>query len=260
MRKLVATSLLLIIFFAYTLKAASAVDVTVTGTVPNTTATLNGFAPASSVVTVKEDGTTVGTATTNPSGTFSKVVVTNPGTHSYSLFYTDTSGRTTPETTFSGVVLLVHQNTNVNDIHLPSTIELSKTSVYNGESVAVFGQGAPGSTVHVFVNGSEKFSGTIGGGSDWSFNLNGSHYIVGSNTIHTVLTRSGLSDSANSHSLILTVGNCRRSDLNCDGLVNLTDFSILLFHWGSTNSTADINSDGTVSLTDFSIMLFDWTG
>ncbi|MCA9391726.1 dockerin type I repeat-containing protein [candidate division WWE3 bacterium] len=54
--------------------------------------------------------------------------------------------------------------------------------------------------------------------------------------------------------------NCRRSDLNCDGKVNLVDFSILLYHWGTNHKTGDINNDGQVNLTDFSIMLFDWTG
>ncbi len=56
----------------------------------------------------------------------------------------------------------------------------------------------------------------------------------------------------------------RTSDLNSDKKVNLTDFSILLFWWGSdggaSNPPADINRDGKVSLTDFSIMIFNWTG
>jgi hypothetical protein len=53
-------------------------------------------------------------------------------------------------------------------------------------------------------------------------------------------------------------------DLNRDGKVNLTDFSILLFWWGgnggNSNPPADINRDGKVNLTDFSILLFNWTG
>ncbi|MBI3571906.1 hypothetical protein HY091_00005, partial [Candidatus Kaiserbacteria bacterium] len=52
-------------------------------------------------------------------------------------------------------------------------------------------------------------------------------------------------------------------DLNCDGGVNLTDFSILLFFWKATNPTnarADINHDGSVNVVDFSIMLYQWTG
>ena len=54
------------------------------------------------------------------------------------------------------------------------------------------------------------------------------------------------------------------TDLNLDGRVNLTDFSILLFWWnsngGDSEPPADINRDGRVNLTDFSILLFNWTG
>jgi hypothetical protein len=51
-----------------------------------------------------------------------------------------------------------------------------------------------------------------------------------------------------------------RSDINGDNKVNLTDFSILLFNWNTTDPDADINQDGIVNLTDFSILLFQWTG
>lgn len=53
----------------------------------------------------------------------------------------------------------------------------------------------------------------------------------------------------------------RPADLNCDGRVNLTDFSILLYYWGKTrsHSRADINKDGIVNLIDFSILLYWWT-
>lgn len=55
------------------------------------------------------------------------------------------------------------------------------------------------------------------------------------------------------------------ADLNRDGKVNLVDFSILLFWWGTPNGgtsdpSADINGDTKVNLVDFSILLFNWTG
>lgn len=51
------------------------------------------------------------------------------------------------------------------------------------------------------------------------------------------------------------------ADLNCDGKVNNTDFSILMYYWGSTRQglKADINKDGIVNLIDFSILLYWWT-
>jgi hypothetical protein len=52
----------------------------------------------------------------------------------------------------------------------------------------------------------------------------------------------------------------KKGDLNCDGSVNLVDFSILLYYWGATSAKADVNNDGNVNLVDFSIMMFYWQG
>jgi len=47
-------------------------------------------------------------------------------------------------------------------------------------------------------------------------------------------------------------------DLNNDNTVNITDMSILLSNYGTTNSTADINGDGTVNVLDMSILLSNY--
>jgi hypothetical protein len=47
-------------------------------------------------------------------------------------------------------------------------------------------------------------------------------------------------------------------DLNNDNTVNITDMSILLSNYGTSNSTADINSDGTVNILDLSILLSNY--
>jgi hypothetical protein len=45
------------------------------------------------------------------------------------------------------------------------------------------------------------------------------------------------------------------ADINGDGQVNITDLSILLARYGSTDPAADINGNGTVDITDLSILL-----
>ncbi len=50
----------------------------------------------------------------------------------------------------------------------------------------------------------------------------------------------------------------KQADLNCDGLVNILDMSILLSKWNTTDATADINHDGKVSVFDLSILLSKW--
>ncbi len=53
---------------------------------------------------------------------------------------------------------------------------------------------------------------------------------------------------------------CGIADINCDGRVDLVDFSILMFNWGTPkNPAADLNQDGSVDLVDFSIMMYWWT-
>jgi len=44
-------------------------------------------------------------------------------------------------------------------------------------------------------------------------------------------------------------------DLNNDNTVNITDMSIMLSNYGTSNSAADINGDGTVNVLDMSILL-----
>ncbi len=230
---------------------------TTTATVSNSTVTFTGVAPTSSIITFKDNSIVAGTTTTDPAGNFAKTVTSTPGLHDFVLNLTDTSGRTTPDTTFSGVNLPNQIDTPINNVLLPPTIDISKTSIYSGETVAILGQGSPGSTLHIILNGSEIYSGVLGG-SDYNIALN-SGYTVGSNSIHAYLSRPGFTNSVDSFSKTVTVTNCRRSDLNCDGRVNLTDFSILMYWWNTSGPTGDINHDGTVGLIDFSIMLYDWT-
>jgi hypothetical protein len=49
-------------------------------------------------------------------------------------------------------------------------------------------------------------------------------------------------------------------DLNADNTVNVTDLSILLSNYGTTNTNADINNDGSVNVLDLSILLSHYGG
>jgi len=75
------------------------------------------------------------------------------------------------------------------------------------------------------------------------------------------IIKSGFSRSVSFHvGKIGGIVPCPEADLNHDTRVNLTDFSILLFHWGADDVCADQNQNGTVDLIDFSIMMYYWTG
>ncbi len=68
-------------------------------------------------------------------------------------------------------------------------------------------------------------------------------------------TESGksVSSSASTSGAAAVIG-----DLNNDGHVSITDLSILLTHWGTTNAACDLNLSGTVELGDLSMLLSHW--
>jgi hypothetical protein len=56
---------------------------------------------------------------------------------------------------------------------------------------------------------------------------------------------------------------CATADLNCDGVVNVSDLLILLSHWGPCipkegSCEADLNGDGTVNVSDLLLLLAQW--
>jgi hypothetical protein len=180
--------------------------------------TVSGYAPPNSVITIKQNGSIIGNTTTSSAGAFNKTLSATPGTHTYSLYFTDTHGLESSEVSFSGIVINNQADTPITNIHMPPTIALGTSSIFNGESTLVYGQGAPGSTLHLFLNSKEIFTTVIHG--QWSYNLS-SGYVIGNNSLFAYLTRAGLTNSIDSKKVELTVNNCRATDLACGGFVSL---------------------------------------
>ncbi|MDP2671096.1 MAG: hypothetical protein Q8P13_01385 [bacterium] len=193
----------LVSFFVST-SSVSAAQNTITANVAGTSATFSGFAAPKALVTIKEGGSVIGTVQASSAGTFSKKIVSDPGLHTFSLYQTDSAGRATPLTTIKDVSLANHFDTPVSNIHLPPTIALSRSSLTSGESVTVSGQGAPGSTVNLFLNGTRVYNAKIGASGKWQFVIT-SGYKIGSNSVYANLSRVGLSDSVNSQGLSFEV-------------------------------------------------------
>jgi len=145
--------------------------------------------------------------------------------------------------------------------------------VGQGENLLVSGQTVPNSTVIIsFHSNSELLryasSSRLG---EWQYTLNTTP--LDNEAFHNVkalfnlpladgVAKSGYSKLLNFYvgKSGATIGTCAGADLNRDGKVNLVDFSILLFNWGTANLCADQNKNGKVDLTDFSILLYNWTG
>ncbi len=161
--------------------------------------------------------------------------------------------------------------TNISGIYISPTIDVDKKSLARGEDINIFGSTMPDSNLKVFIHSDEEFieATKSSGTGNWSLPFNTEPLSPDFHTAKALfevdisgnLVKSGFSRSVSFH-----VGEdgdaqpCAEADLNGDGRVNLVDFSILLFFWGTDNECADQNSDGNVDLTDFSIMMFFWTG
>jgi hypothetical protein len=199
------------------------------------------------------------------------------GVYTFGLWANDTNGvrSVTYSTTF-----WVDDGTQtiVSDIFLPPTISAKNPVLNIGQLLEVSGQSVPGSTVDVWLYpgaGNEiseakavKGKSVADTYGNWALSLNTSAVTMSGN--YSVSARSTVSGGAISdwgRAANIIIGGevpkediCAGADLNQDGRVNITDFSILLYYWNTDNACADQNKSGKVDLIDFSIMLYYWTG
>jgi cysteine-rich repeat protein len=237
----------------------------------DTQVTLQGKAYPNVTVTVLEDGESVGTIRTNSRGEFLFNLETEPGTASFSFWANDVTGvrSSTFTTTFDVTQGAV---TNVNGILIPPTIRTTTTQVNPGATVRLEGQTVPSVTVEISIdNGARTLTATSDASGRWSADLDTTGLTAATHTAKArFLEGSGglRRESTYGSILQLFVGVEGRAtsnaDLNRDGKVNLIDFSIQVFWWGTaggnSNPPADINGNARVGLEDFSILLFNWTG
>ncbi len=229
-------------------------QVTITGRVKDTVVTFMGYTSPNAFITIQEDGAIVATFSANSSGGFNRSLTARlPGTHSYGIFATDDQSRTTP--TYGFVLSLIAQTeTTVSNILLPTTIDVNVTSGAN-----VFGAAYPNSQVTIFVQ-SDPVTETVTASGSGGWNKVFSNLGTGSHSAYARVGWGGF-QSINSNTVNFEIScSFGQADLNSDGRVDLTDFSILLYYWGGSHIPGDISCDGTIDLTDFSIMMYYWTG
>lgn len=268
-------------------------QVTVTATVPeqppledpDTVIIFRGIAYPSSTITITQDGTPISIITANTQASFEVSVIVDPGTYTFSVYGIDINNI---EGRVSNFTLLLSEGstTTISGIFLGPTITRDRSSIGPGETVTVSGTTAPNSEVNVTLEyqGSAAAAGgaqtkiavliaSADGNGRWIQLFDADDLDTGSHNAKAQATEPVSSNvSEFSKTVVFEVtageepGECAGSvlgDINCDGFVNLVDFSILLFFWNSSepaNPRADINSDGIVDIIDFSIMLFYWTG
>lgn len=245
------------------------------GLVAPTTINFSGMSYPSTKVTILNNGKVAVTTISDPNARFSSSLSNlATGTYNFSVFGEDVQGR--KSLSFSFPVYVTQGTTvNIGGIFLSPTIDTDKSEVKKGDNLLVFGQTVPNTSLDVvFHSDQEILRNTITDATGlYKYNMNTTPLEFGN---HNVKSKAVMKEdiSASSAEVPFLVGltskqrslsaNCSklRGDLNCDGRVNLVDFSIMAYWYKKLSPPAriDLNGDGKVTLVDFSIMAYNWTG
>lgn len=250
------------------------------GPPPSTTgANFSGRAYPRSTITLLQDAQVKASTVADANAMF-QISLTNvtAGNYIYSVYSEDSAGNRSSLLSFP-VSVTAGATTNITGIFISPTINVDKSQVKKGDNIAIFGQSAPQSSITITVNSSVELflqakSDTIGA---YLYNLDTSPLDLGSHLAKSKAAVNGeISDFGNTVGFAVGAqtitkksggSDCSlgpKGDLNCDGHVNLIDFSIMAYWYQRTltgNGTkADLNHDGKVNLVDFSILASNWTG
>jgi len=235
---------------------------------------ISGFALPRSTVFSLVDGKIAESVRAGNNGSYSITIdKIARGAYTFGIYAIDAAQ--TKSSTFSTSFTVTGARTSaLSNINLSPSIKVTPDPVNPGVNLTLSGYAQPSATVSI-ENEKDKtpasrqtFSAVSNSDGAWSVNVPTSNFSVGTYKVRAKSEQVGGVNTNFSNYTLYGVGqNAVRAinaDLNRDGKVNLTDFSILLFWWngdgGTSDPSADINADRKVNLTDFSILLFNWTG
>lgn len=235
---------------------------------------ITGKASPRARVTALVDGKVAVSANADGAGDYS-LTISNiaRGAYTFGVFATDVAN--TKSSTFStSFTVSGARESLLSNINIPPSVLVTPNPVNPGQPLTISGYTLPNAQVTLenerdrSVASRRSFTVTAGANGAWSVPIDTAGFTSGTYKARARFTRDTLTSNFSQYTLYgvgttAAVGGIN-SDLNRDGRVNLTDFSILLFWWnsagGDSNPPADISQDGRVNLTDFSILLFNWTG
>lgn len=244
---------------------------------PETKIILSGRAYPGMRVVILKDAQVSASTIADPAANFN-VSISNltAGNYTFSVYSEDNQGRRSSLLTFP-VILTSGVTINVSDLFISPTISVDKSEVKYGDNLAIFGQSVPNSEITIAVNSTNEIFNKTSANSQgvYLYNFDTTQLEFGS---HSAKSRSslggavspfglGVSFKVGDENVIEEIDECQKADLNCDGKVNLIDFSIAAYWYKRTLSddfkkieTERLNGDGKVDLVDFSILAYYWTG
>lgn len=252
------------------------------GSVPPVTSVasvvFSGRAYPKSTVTLLKDAQVAATTIADSDAKF-KINLTglSGGNYIFSIYSEDNKGIRSSLLTFP-ISVTSGATTNVSSIFIAPTIDVDKSEVRRGDNVAIFGQSVPNSKVTIEVDSDKPiFSQTNSDNNGvYLYNLDTSPLTMEKHYTKSKAAKNGeISSFSKAVGFLVGTRNisksakskCGRADLNCDGQVNLIDFSIAGYWYRRPISkefaaieSERLNGDGEINLVDFSIMAYYWTG
>lgn len=240
--------------------------------IPQAIIRIMGFSAPGTFISFTKGETVIGTDLTGPTGLFSKYFsAMEPGLHEISLYGVDLSNRATSIVPLS-INAPAYQTTTISNILLSPTVSIHSNTIYQGDPIYATGSAYPGTQITIFTDTPLRtYTASASASGNWTLTIGDTaNYNPGDYRLNGIAQTGGGLQSLKSHNLVFTIlssggggggspcGLISNGDLNCDSQINLTDFSILMYYWGTNDATADINADGVVDLTDFSILMYYW--
>lgn len=237
---------------------------------PRSSVVFSGRAYPLSRVTILQDNRIAITTIAGPDAKFSVTLTTvSAGSHIFGVYSQDSRG-TQSETFSFPIVISSGATTEISGIFIAPTIDVDHSEIKQGDTITIFGQSAPQSSVVISIHSNQEVFKTIPTDKSGAYLL---QYDTSPLELGTHVTKSKASAdnqvSSYSKEVAFVVGDknvgkqaCAPWDFNCDKKVNIVDFSIMAFWYKKPNPDpkVDLNHDKQVNLVDFSILAYHWTG
>lgn len=233
-------------------------------TIPVKQVVMSGIAYPGAKVSIKaiSDKETVlkETTVTSRDGSF-KITFTGltENAQAFALSVADKDGRSAQTKVFTLNLVNAQSVLALSSVLASPTVGFARPIVTKGDFLAVVGYAAPRSIVGVEIDDTIMASDVIASADgSYKYLFNTASLPYGSHTIRVNQTASGTVSEFSPQKIFFTTDLAvPKTDLNSDGKINISDWSIFLARWKSTDPSIrildDLNNDAKVDVSDVSI-------